>query len=189
MKNAFSIVLAACVLYGCGSSPPARFYTLDAPAATAAASASASYSVVVGPVTVPDIVDRPQLVVRTGAHQVEIAELARWAEPLRDAIPRVVAAGMQKRLANARVTASTPTLAAAADYRVAIAFDRIEAAPGDSVNVEAVWTIAMKDQTRTGRTIARESCGRDYGDIAAAYSRALDRLSAEIAEALNAGRK
>ena len=185
-----SLVLLVSLLCACGTSPPTQFYTLDAASGTpAATSASPAYSAVIGPVSVPDIVDRPQLVLRTGANQVEVVEVARWAEPLRDAIPRVVAAGVQKRVPNARITALTPTLAAAADYRVAIAFERLEAAPGDSVNVEAVWTIALKDTSRTGRTVAREPCGRAYADIAAAYSRALDRVSADVAAALSSARQ
>jgi hypothetical protein len=49
-------------LAGCGRSPKKRFYTLGAGAAPARVEASASYSIAVGPVTIPAIVDRPQLV-------------------------------------------------------------------------------------------------------------------------------
>src|SRR4051794_33515633 len=102
MMKAISAVLVAGAIAGCGSaSPPASFYTLDATSPAAPGTvAAAAYSIVVGPVTVPDMADRPQMVLRTKPNQVEIAELARWAEPLRDAIPRVVAVGMQKRLTN-----------------------------------------------------------------------------------------
>ena len=49
---------------GCASSPVSRFYTLSAAAAPAAT--SSQLSVVVGPVSVPAVVDRPQIVVTTG---------------------------------------------------------------------------------------------------------------------------
>ena len=54
------VILAA----GCGSTPGSRFYTLSA--APAPAGTSSDLSVAVGPVTVPAVVDRPQIVVSAG---------------------------------------------------------------------------------------------------------------------------
>ena len=82
------LVVAATVGAGCAGSPP-QFYTLSANGA-AAPPAAPTYSVTVGPVSVPEIVDRPQFVVRVAQNQVELAEHARWAEPLKGAIPRVI---------------------------------------------------------------------------------------------------
>jgi hypothetical protein len=41
-------------------------------------------------VTVPDVVDRPQFVTRAGLNQVTINEFARWGEPLKGEIARVI---------------------------------------------------------------------------------------------------
>jgi uncharacterized protein len=69
------IVAALCA--GCGSAPKERFYTL-APAPGAmppiAATAQPRTSVAIGPVKVPDALDRPQMVVREGPNRVEILE-------------------------------------------------------------------------------------------------------------------
>ena len=101
-------LLAVLVLAGCGSSPKANFYTLgsDAPPPRAPA---APYRIAIGIVTVPDLIDRPQIVTRTGANQVTIDEFARWAEPLQGEIPRVIAAN----LADARTVAILAALGAA----------------------------------------------------------------------------
>ena len=64
----------------------------------------------VGPVSVPEIVHRPQFVVSLAANQVEIAQQARWAEPLNRAIPRVIAAYLAYSLADARVSAHSDWL-------------------------------------------------------------------------------
>ncbi|MCK7497933.1 MAG: PqiC family protein [Comamonadaceae bacterium] len=72
------------------ATPKARFYTLSAVPAAAlgtAASAAAGYGVAVGPITVPEAVDRPQIVLRLSPSQVEISELHRWAAPLNSEIP------------------------------------------------------------------------------------------------------
>ena len=79
--TALALCTLAAVAAGCGSSPPSRFYTLSG--TTAAAAAPSNLSIAVGPVTIPGAVDRPQMVVTTGANQVELDEFNRWAAPLR----------------------------------------------------------------------------------------------------------
>ena len=90
------MVFALLLVGACGNPPRERFYTLDAPEPPVAADGAPS--IAVGPVSVPELVDRPQLVVRLGANQVALEEQARWAEPLRGAIARVVAANLATAL-------------------------------------------------------------------------------------------
>ena len=73
------VLLAA----GC-SSPPAKFYTLSADAPPA--SMTSKLTIVVGPVAVPSVIDRPQIVVTSGANQVSVDEYSRWASPVQDNI-------------------------------------------------------------------------------------------------------
>src|SRR6187455_1372160 len=84
-------VALALLLAACGSTPKESFYTLSAPPPVEPAG-QPTLAVVVGPVTVPEAVDRTPMVVRTGPNQVDIEDLHRWAEPLKAAIPRVLAA-------------------------------------------------------------------------------------------------
>jgi len=55
------------LIAGCVSSPESRYFTLNATMNHAVE--SSSLSVVVGPVSVPAAVDRPQIVVSTGPNQ------------------------------------------------------------------------------------------------------------------------
>ncbi len=98
------VSVLATLLAGCGSSPTANFYTLSAGAAPAPPTAT-TYRIAVGPVTVPEVVDRPQIVVRVGANRVTIAELHRWAEPLKSEIPRVIAENLAQLLGTKQVSA------------------------------------------------------------------------------------
>jgi uncharacterized protein len=179
MKTTPWALVLPMLLLACGSPPRERFYTLDAPEPPAAA--AAPYSIAVGPVSVPELVDRPQFVVRVGANQVAIAEQARWAEPLKSAIARVVAANLAKELG-----ARTQLRNGDADYRVLIDVQRFESTPGDAVLLDAQWTvIGAKGARRSGRSTQREPAqGRDYDALAAAHSAALAKLSSEIAEAI-----
>jgi uncharacterized lipoprotein YmbA len=172
---------------GCGSSPASRFYTLSAQ--TGAVTTSSNISVSVGTVSIPAVVDRPQIVVGTGPNQVRLEEFNRWAAPLQNSIARVVAENLVAMLGTPRVTLSPQTLSADADYRAAIEVQRFESFPGEAAVLDAVWTVrrAKDGRVETGRTTVREAVQeKGYDALAAAHSRALARLSREIADALRA---
>jgi len=67
------IAAAALALAGCASSPPSSFYTLTA-TATPSSSTVPSYGVSIGPVTIPETVDRPQLALQISPNQVAFDE-------------------------------------------------------------------------------------------------------------------
>ena len=173
------VVLAA----GCASTPASRFYTLSA--ANAPAATSSNLSMVVGPVSVPAVVDRPQIVVTTGPNQVRPEEFNRWASPLQNNISRVVAENLVAILGTPRVILFSQTLGMDADYRAAIEVQRFESAPGEAATLDAVWTVSRtKDgKSQTGRTTVREvASDKGYDALAAAHSRGLARLSQDIAD-------
>ena len=168
---------------GCAATPASRFYTLSA--ASGPAAPSSNLSIAVGPVTVPAVVDRPQIVVNVGANQVRLEEFNRWAAPLQNNIARVVADNLVAMLGTPRVT----LLSADADYRAAIEVQSFESSPGESAILDAVWTVRRtKDgKAETGRTTVRETVQeKGYDALAAAHSRALARLSRDIADAVRA---
>ena len=162
-----------------------RFYTLNA--ANAPAAASSTLSIVVGPVSVPAVVDRPQIVVTTGPNQVRPEEFNRWAAPLQNNISRVVAENLVAMLGTPRVILFSQTLGGDVDYRAAIEVQRFESIPGEAATLDAVWTVSRtKDgKSQTGRTTVRETVqGNGYDALAAAHSRGLARLSREIADSV-----
>jgi hypothetical protein len=181
-------IVAVAVLFalavGCAS-PPSRFYTLGA--ASAPAAAPANLSMVVGPVSVPAVVDRPQIVVTTGPNQVRLEEFNRWASPLQNNISRVVAENLVAILGTPRVILFSQTLGLDVDYRAAIEVQRFESAPGEAATLDAVWTVSRtKDgKSQTGRTTVREATSdKGYDALAAAHSRGLARLSRDIADSV-----
>ena len=176
------VFVLAAGLGGCGSSPASRFYTLDP---VAAAGEVRDVSVVVAQAAIPPAVDRPQIVVRAGENRIAFDEFQRWAAPLKDAIPRVVALNLARLLGSPRVAAG-PDAIPSPDFRVLLDVQRFESAPGDTATVEVVWTVRGRSgATRTGRTLAREAVsGADYDALAAAHSRALAAVSRDIAAAI-----
>ena len=171
---------------GCAS-PVSRFYTLSA--TTTSAATPSDVSVAVGPVSVPAIVDRPEIVVTTGPNQVRLEEFNRWASPLQNSIARVVAENLVGMLGTPQVTLFPQTMSSNADYRAAIEVQRFESAPGEAAMLDAAWTVSRtKDgKSQTGRTTVREvALDKGYDALAAAHSRALARLSQDIADAVRA---
>jgi uncharacterized protein len=183
--TALALCGLAAVAAGCGTSPPSRFYTLSG--TTAAAAAPSNLSIAVGPVTIPGAVDRPQMVVTTGANQVELDEFNRWAAPLGNNISRVVAMNLVTLLGTPNVSLFPQMLSANTDFRVAIEVQRFDSTPGDSALLDAVWIVrrTADGKSDTGRTTAREPVSeKSYDALVAAHSRAVARLSQDIATAV-----
>ena len=184
-----TLFLTISSLTGC-SSPREAYYTLSAGAAiTGATSASgeSAYSIAVGPITLPEVVDRPQFVLRAGPNEVSIVELHRWAGPLKSEIPRIIADNLAADLNVKRVAAYPQSAGDNADYRVLVDIQRFDSTMGESVTIDALWTVKRVSDgvLRTGRSTVRESAsGGTYNAMVAAHSRALAAISREIAETI-----
>jgi len=188
MRTLFA-TLAALFLAACSTTPsaPPQLYTLTAPAYEGSDAPGATLVTFVGPVTVPEAVDRPQFVMRTAANQVELVDGHRWAEPLKEAIPRVIAANLMKELGTRRISASRLATGIPADYRVALDVQRFESSAATGAVVEILWIIRKGngETVRTGRTQAREVAGSGGpAELAAAHSRALTVVARDIAGAM-----
>ena len=184
------IVCLAAALAGCSRSPRVTFYTLEPGSQVEAAAADrAAPVVVVGPVTLPYVVDRPQLVVRVAANRVDILESHRWAEPLKSEIPRLIAHNLGRLLGSGRVSSYLQNAGADADYRVLVDIQRFESSPGEVVTVEAFWSLlrAGGGAPKTGRLLVREPVVTEgYDPLAAAFGKALLAVSVDLASAIRA---
>ena len=179
------LLAVAMIAWGCGSTPASRFYTLSAAPPASRPAVASDLSVAVGPVSVPLTVDRPQMVVTLNSNQVRLDELNRWASPLANNVARVVAENLVSMLGTPHVILSPQT--ANVDYRAAIEVQRFESAPGEAATLDAVWTVShdADGRSRTGRTTAREAApDGSYDGLTAAHSRAVARLSRDIADAV-----
>lgn len=177
---------AVALLAGCATAN-SRFYTLTSTAA-ADGDPATPCAVMVGPVSVPASVDRPELVVEVAPNRIELDEFNRWAAPLTEAIARTVAGDLAVLLASPDV-AVAPLANFQPDFRVTINVQRFDTIPGQSVLIDAVWAVhrITDNGTRSGRTTARESVANDSFDaLAAAHSRALGQISGDIATAIRA---
>ncbi|MGB0128188.1 MAG: PqiC family protein [Rhodocyclaceae bacterium] len=175
------------MLAACAGSPPARYYTLATPGTPAPAESAVPrtvFSLAVGPVTVPESVDRPQMVVRIGPNELKVSDEHRWAQPLRGEILRAISLNLARLMPQAQVSAYTENAASIADYRLSLDIQRIEATLGGAVAIEAQWSLRSREGTEvhTGHSAANaETTANTYEALASAYGRAIKSVSRDIA--------
>src|SRR5215471_20792213 len=127
---------------GClGSSPASRFYTLStlAPAAgQGGAGGGQAFRIRVAPVTLPEGVDRPQIVRRTGENTVVVEEFDRWVEPLDALLRNTLVQNLGALVPEAQVLGdAVPGLAV--NRTVVVAVNRLDLS--SQVVMEAVWFV------------------------------------------------
>jgi uncharacterized lipoprotein YmbA len=93
------LLLGCCVPFGCSTSPPLRYYTLNDIASAAQPVAMSNQAPVrVDPIVIPQELDRLEIVSRMGPNRLRISELDYWAAPLDDQIRRVLSDDLSTRL-------------------------------------------------------------------------------------------
>lgn len=189
MTRAFSLAATMAVLVvlgGCAASPTSKFYTLSPSQPPTQVAAARPLSIAIDAISVPDLVDRPQFVLKINADEVRIDEFSRWAEPLKSQIPRVLAADLAQSFPGALVS-TYPQRSDEAAYRVSVDVQTFESTPGDAVTVAALWSVRTprKGATVSGRTVVHEpASGSGYEGLVDAHSRALATVSRDIAAAI-----
>ncbi len=126
------------LLAACAGSPPTQWYELRStpPQAAAAAAASPSSTTAAAAdttiwtlsprITLPGALDRDQLMVARGSAGLEPLPGHRWAEPLRDSLPRLLLADLQRLRGADRVWAAPPPAGVLPARRLVVGIDRLQ---------------------------------------------------------------
>ena len=190
-----SLALAGCL----GSSRPSRFYTLeplqvrDAPGSTAT-----DATLAVGPVELPDYVDRPQIVTRSGNNELVIAEFERWGGSLDNQISASLVATLRDRLASRQIAVvpwKSAVLSSGRAYRVTVSVSRFDGVPGRSVALQARWELRTQSGGKEESLVVKEASvteqidGPEYDALVAAMQRALVRLGEQMADSVAAAKQ
>ena len=94
------------------------------------------------PVSLPGHLDHDALLVPQGSAGLQPLAGARWAEPLRDAVPRLLRQDVARRLAQPLWTAPLPP-GVRPDRQLRLDIDTLDVAPdGRSVHLRAHWSLA-----------------------------------------------
>ncbi|MGF6936393.1 putative lipoprotein YmbA [Paraburkholderia sp. UCT70] len=183
----FVLVLFTMSLGGCGSSPASNFYRLKPDATLITMGTSVPLYVVVNPVTIPQLVDRQQIVVSLADNQVWPNEFQRWAEPLKGNIQRTIAGNLAVLLGSEQVSVYAADSGGVPIWRVRVDVMQFDSVPGATATIDALWTIwpPGKATPIAGHTLARVPAqGQAYDALVAAHDHALGLVSRDIAAAI-----
>lgn len=194
-NSCFAAVLLCSLIFmcftGCAGSEKSRFYTLAylARASSGTSDAgSAGISVGIGPVHLPEYLDRPQIVTRTGNYKLDLAEFDRWAAPLDAVFSRVLAEDLSILLSTDRIYIYPWNTSRRLDYQVLIEIIQFDGGiPGDA-DLFVRWSL-LKEGKETQITLekfhsGKPIAGQGYPGLVAAMSLGISDLSREIADAV-----
>jgi uncharacterized lipoprotein YmbA len=130
------------------------------------------------------------LVTRKTAHELNLSEFNRWAEPLKESITRVIGVNMSNMLESTRIfRIPRQNKEIPLEYRVEIDIPRFDGRLGGDALLVARWTLYGREEkallTKVS-IITEPSGGEGYDNLISAQNRALQKLSQEIVDAINA---
>jgi uncharacterized lipoprotein YmbA len=191
-QNAALLVLFIAVfMAGCGGSPtPIEFYTLNSLSGTMQKANSTdtmqNIAIGIGPVVIPKILDRPQIVTRTGPNTLKVDEFHRWAGPLQAEFAKVLAENISLLLGTDQVAVYPWGAGFKPHYRIALDIRYFEGQLGKNAFLDAVWRVSgpqsQKNQTVKTSVIEEPLPATDYKALVAAQSQAVAQLSREISQ-------
>jgi uncharacterized lipoprotein YmbA len=187
---------------GCTKSEPSRFYVLDPGAGLEAiengTSTRQGVAVGVGPVEIPQYLDRPQIVTRTSANSLDLGEFDQWAGRLSEDFTRVLAEQLSAVLATDNVAIYPWSGSSQVDYQITVKVLAFEADAVGTSALDARWSItdAKSKQTLiTARSRLRQGSPpatdkprtpAEYQAIVASMSDNLAALARDMAERIAA---
>ncbi|RNC64800.1 MAG: membrane integrity-associated transporter subunit PqiC [Desulfuromonadales bacterium] len=182
------LVAVAALVAACGTSPPARMYTLSSLGTQEVKSAGQQgakpVSVSIAPVEVPDYLDRSQIVTRDGTNGLKFAEFDRWGGSLGENMTSVLVENLSILLASDRVFAYPRLRPEKPDYWVGVRILRLDCVPGDRVELKAQWLVTSgletQDVARRVSIFTERVSDGSYETLVAAVSRTVGQLSREI---------
>ncbi|MDD1617378.1 MAG: hypothetical protein CG439_2516 [Methylococcaceae bacterium NSP1-2] len=181
---------ASFLLTACAPTPPTNFYTLEAlnqPVGSSTTSAKKRL-IGLGPLSLPALVDRKQIVTRDENNAIQMAEFHQWAAPLKDNVLSVLSKNMAALQPNVIVRAYPWSVYGEMDYRVIIDISRFDSQLGKSANLEANWVI-MEEKNHTiignGQTNIQQPLNdANYQTIVQAQNKLLSEFSRQLSVAL-----
>jgi len=189
----WSALLSAVICCGCiGGGGNIAYYTLHAANEGPQALESRKTSPLViglGPVALPEYLDRAAVVTRMGPNRLKVNDGHRWAGSLQSEILRELAVHLERLVPVKEVAVFPWDTRIEPDLRFRVQIQTFEGRLGGQVALRAAWSLTpgQSDQPAVRRvTVIQEDVkGRSFEDLVAAMGSALAHLSAEMANAVS----
>ncbi len=182
------VILLFLIVSGCASTDPSKFYTLHSIKSPDMVQSSSPYElfVMIGPVEIPDYLDRPQIVSRTSQNEITFSEFQRWAGSLKDDITRVLSEDLAELLSEDAIAVSPWEWGVTSDYRIGVHIRRFDIMPEGNVLLNARCTLigadGMTQLLMWEASITEPVVAQTYDAKVSSMSSALEKLSQDIAK-------
>jgi len=183
-------IIIAFLLSACGSSPPARFYTLSSilieRSVEKTVLSEKNRVIAIGPIEIPEYLDRVEIVTRADNNRLIISEFDLWGGSIKTDISRVLVENIGQLLDGDGLAVIPWKTAMRESHRIPVIINQLDVVPGNNLILKAQWAVLDKD----GKTslsfremmTTKPVKGSDYGSIVASMSESLGDLSKSIAE-------
>ncbi len=174
-------------LAGCASTEMPRYYLLNGlPGETL--THQPCLNLVIGPVKLPEYLNRPQIVTRASTNELILGQFDRWAEPLQDTFSRILAENLGKLLCTKSIYFYPAKTSTQLDFRIEAEVMRMDGILGKEASLEIWWSILNGGEKRV--LTSKQSKFREpvatsnYEALVQAQSRLLASFCREIADAI-----
>ena len=138
--------------------------------------------------SMPDYLDRPQIVTRVSDNEIKLDEFSRWAEPLKESFYTALVDNLSTLLNQEKIIKTSHNLGTPTTLQVGVEVLQFDGALGGDVVLSVKWGLfgeRGKNVLIAKRSSFKEPTGAaTYEALVAAQSRAVAALSREIAEAI-----
>jgi hypothetical protein len=192
-QSVFSLgmVVLTVLLSGCiRDSRPMHFYMLNADsgvADTVRVSAAGQGPVIgLGPIRIPEYLNRPQMIVAIADNQYRLSEDHRWAEPLDQNISLALFKALPRQLGTDRIVRFPWSQRQVIDYQVGIDILEFNVDANGQSRLIAQWFVKRKDKPTIDKRSVYQSPASttDHAVMVKAQSQCLTKLGQEIAGTL-----
>jgi uncharacterized lipoprotein YmbA len=197
VAGARSVILSVVVLVmfsACSSSSPVRYFSLSPIDADFKQDPDDAVMLGLGPIRMPDYINRSQIVTRGANAEMQVDEFSRWSEPLAKSLLRIVSADVDNLLQGVVVVVFPyePFVRDQVDYRLVGDINRFEADHLGRIVLEVQWGITDVNGTvvvvpvRRNRYQTQVSTAGDPSAVVVAMNEALAQFSRDIAGKMEA---
>jgi uncharacterized lipoprotein YmbA len=177
------------LLAGCGSTPQSNYYLLSVPTSTQQSGLTPTLGI--GPVTIPEYLNRNGLVYQRDGNKLDIASYERWAEPLTSGVERIIGLNLGAMLGTQNIQAFPWRRSEMPDYGVQVNVITLDVS-NTRATLIAEWAVqkplenSLLIRKVTQLRIDMPSGEVDPAQVPSTYSELLYQLSEVIAASISA---
>jgi uncharacterized lipoprotein YmbA len=188
---AWGIIILTLLLSGCmRNNGPVQFYLLNADSGVAdtvrVPAAGQGPVIGLGPIRIPEYLNRPQMIVAIADNQYRLFENHRWAEPLDQNISLALFKALPRQLGTDRIVRFPWSQRQVLDYQIGIDILEFNVDASGQSRLIAQWFVKRKDKPAIDKrsTYQFPASTTDHALMVKAQSQCLTKLGEEISGVL-----